>query len=128
MTVKEGEKITSFEKLYERKPSIDLIRTFSCHTFTHVPQEIHSKTDLVSKARINLRLVNNIHGFLLFNLIQQKTFQSSSILFDEYAFGILELKKRSALGRLLRYYMKGKNKTSLNDSDDITSCKVNDFN
>ena len=36
MTVKEGEKITPLEKLYERKPSMDLIRTFGCHTFTHI--------------------------------------------------------------------------------------------
>ena len=86
-----------------------------------------SKTDPVSRAGINLGPANNIHGFLLFDLIQQKTFQSSSVLFDEYAFGIPELKKRSALRRLLRYYIEGENKTSLNNSDNITSYKVNDF-
>ena len=52
MTVKEGEKIISLEKLYERKPSMDLIRTFGCHAFTHVPQEMCSKTDLVSRELI----------------------------------------------------------------------------
>ena len=36
MTVKEGEKIIPFEKLYKRKPSMDLIRIFGCHAFTHV--------------------------------------------------------------------------------------------
>ena len=87
-----------------------------------------SKTNSVSRAGINLGLADNMHGFLLFNPIQQKTFQSSSILFDEYAFGIPELKKRSALERLPRYYVKGENKTSLNNSDDVTSHKVNDFN
>ena len=55
------------------------------------------KTNFVLRAGINLGSVDNMHGFLLFDLIQQKTFQSSSILFDEYAFGIPELKKRSAL-------------------------------
>ena len=50
-----------------------------------------------------------------------------SVLFDKYAFGISELKKRSALGRLLRYYMEDKNKISLDNSDDVTSHKVNDF-
>ena len=68
-----------------------------------------------------------MYGFLLFDLIQQKTFQSLSVLFDEYAFEILELKKRSTLERLPRYYVEGKNKTSLDNSDDVTSCKVNDF-
>ena len=87
-----------------------------------------SKTDPISRAGINLGPADNMHGFLLFDPIQQKTFQSLSILFDEYAFGISELKKRSPLGRLPRYYMKGENKTSLDDSDDVTSCKVNDFN
>ena len=86
-----------------------------------------SKTDPVSRARINFGPVNNMHGFLLFDPIQQKTFQSSSILFDEYVFEISELKKRSALGRLPRYYVVGENKTSLDNSDDVTSCKVNDF-
>ena len=119
MIMKEGEKITPLEKLYERKPSMDLIRTFGCHVFTHVPQEMCFKTDPA---------LDNMYGFLLFDLIQQKTFQSSSVLFDEYAFGISELKKRSALGRLLRYYVEGENKTSLDDSDDVTSHKVNDFN
>ena len=50
-----------------------------------------------------------------------------SVLFDEYAFEIPELKKRSALGRLPRYYVEGENKTSLDNSDDVTSHKVNDF-
>ena len=127
MTVKEGEKITPLEKLYERKPSLDLIRTFGCHAFAHISQEMCSKTDFVSRAGINLEPANNMHGFLLFDLIQQKTFQSSSVLFDEYAFEIPELKKRSALGRLLRYYVEGENKTSLDNSDDVTSHKVNDF-
>ena len=86
-----------------------------------------SKTDPVSRAGINLGPADNIHGFLLFDLIQQKTFQSLSILFDEYAFEIPELKKRSALERLPRYYVEGENKISLDDSDDVTSCKVNDF-
>ena len=128
MTVKEGEKITPLEKLYERKPSMDLIRIFGCHAFTHISQEMRSKTDFVSRAGINLGPADNMHGFLLFDLIQQKTFQSSSILFDEYAFGIPELKKRSALGRLPRYYVEGENKTNLDNSNDVTSCKVNDFN
>ena len=127
ITVKEDKKITSLEKLYERKPSMDLIKTFGCHAFTHISQEMRSKTDPVSRAGINLGPANNMHGFLLFDLIQQKTFQSLSVLFDEYAFGIPELKKRSALGRLPRYYVEGENKTSLDDSDDVTSRKVNDF-
>ena len=55
-----------------------------------------SKTDLVLRAGINLGHAENMHGFLLYDLIQWKTFQSSSVLFDEYAFGISELKKRSA--------------------------------
>ena len=33
-----------------------------------------------------------------------------------------------SLGRLPRYYVEGENKTNLDDSDDVTSCKVNDFN
>ena len=69
MIVKEGEKIIPLEKLYERKPSMDLIRTFGCHAFTYISQEMHSKTDPVSRVGINLGPANNMHGFLLFDSI-----------------------------------------------------------
>ena len=38
LMVKEGQEITPFEKLYETKPSMNLIRTFGCHAFAHIPR------------------------------------------------------------------------------------------
>ena len=46
--VKEGQEITPFEKLYETKPSMNLIQTFGCHAFAHISCDQCSKTDLKS--------------------------------------------------------------------------------
>ena len=48
LMVKEEQEITPFEKLYETKPSMNLIQTFDCHAFAHIPCDQHSKTDLKS--------------------------------------------------------------------------------
>ena len=93
MVVKQGQEISPYEKLYGVKPSMDLICVFGCHTFAHVPIDSQSKTDVKSKATINLGPAKNLNGFLLYDLITRNTFQCSSALFDEYAFGISELKE-----------------------------------
>ena len=80
LMVKEGQKITPFEKLYETKPSMNLIQTFGCHTFTHIPCNQCSKTDLKSQAAINLGLAENMNRFLLYDPIAMKTVRISVFL------------------------------------------------
>ena len=48
LMIKEGQEITPFEKLYETKPSMNLIQTFGYHAFAHILCNQCSKTDLKS--------------------------------------------------------------------------------
>ena len=45
LMVKEEQEIIPFEKLYEIKPSMNLIQTFGCYAFAHIPHNQYSKTD-----------------------------------------------------------------------------------
>ena len=87
------QEISPYEKLYGVKPSMDLIHVFGCHAFAHVSVDSQLKTDAKSRATINLGTAKNLNGFLLYDPIMRNTFQCSSVLFDEYAFGISELKE-----------------------------------
>ena len=64
LCVKENETVTPFEKLFEKKPSIKLIRTFGCHSFAHIPKDKRKKTDLVSRPGIYLGPAKNINKYL----------------------------------------------------------------
>ena len=108
LMVKEEQKITSFEKLYETKSSMNLIWTFGYHAFAYIPHNQCSKTDLKSQAAINLRLAEKKNRFLLYNPIAMKTFQCSNVLFDKYAFSISELKERIKNKKIPNYYNQAK--------------------
>ena len=120
LIVKEGQEITPFEKLYEIKPSMNLIRTFGCHAFAYIPYDQHSKIDPKSQAAINLGPAENMNGFLLYDPIAMKTFQCSNILFDEYAFGIPELKERIKNKKMPSYYDQAK----YEDNEEIRNLPV----
>ena len=102
MVVKQGQEILPYEKLYGVKPSMDLICVFEYHVFTHISVDSWSKTD--AKSRATIGSAENLNGFLLYDPIIRNTFQCSSVLFDEYAFGIPELKEQTLKKKILKYY------------------------
>ena len=104
MVVKQGQEISPYEKLYGVKPSMDLIYVFGCHVFAHVSVDSWSKTDAKSRTTINLGPAENLNGFLLYDPIMRNTFQCSSVLFDEYIFGIPKLKEQTLKKKMLEYY------------------------
>ena len=118
--VKERQEITPFEKLYEIKPSMNLIWTFGCHAFAYIPCNQYSKTDPKSQAAINLGPAENMNEFLLYNPIAMKTFQCFNVLFDEYAFGIPELKERIKNKKMLSYY----DQVKYEDNEEIRNLPV----
>ena len=89
--MKEGEEISLFQKLYSHKPNIKLIHPFGCYAFVHISQK--NRTKLMPKAcpAIYLSFSEKINGYILYDPVKKTIFESSSVIFDKYVFGVLNI-------------------------------------
>ena len=78
----------------KHKPSMSRIRTFGCHVFAFIRKEERKKFAPKSWLVIYLGPDPFSVGYLLWDPQKNKTFNSSSCLFDEYLTGIQSLKDR----------------------------------
>ena len=128
--VKEGEEISPFQKLYGCKPNIELICSFGCHAFVHIPRK--NRTKLMPKAHpvIYLGPSEKINGYILYNPVKKTIFESSSVVFDEYVFGVLNLLKRIDRRNIPHYFDTYLNEkfidfSKLSDCDNVLSMNTN---
>ena len=128
--VKEGEEISPFQKLYGCKPNIELICPFGCYAFTHIPWK--NRTKLMPKACpvIYLGPSEKINGYILYDPVKKTIFESSSVIFDEYVFGVLNLLKCIDRGNIPHYFDTYLNEkfidfSKLLDCDDVLSINTN---
>ena len=128
--VKEGEEISPFQKLYGRKPNIELICHFGCHAFTHIPRK--NRTKLMPKVCpvIYLGPSEKINGYILYDPVKKTIFESSSVVFDKYVFGVSNLLKRIDRGNIPHYFDTYLNEkfvdfSKLSDCDDVLSTNTN---
>ena len=128
--MKEGEEISPFQKLYGCKPNIELICPFGCHAFAHISQK--NKTKLMPKAHpvIYLGPSEKINGFILYDPVKKTIFESSSVVFDKYVFGVLNLLKRIDRGNIPHYFDTYLNEKFIDflkllDCDDVLSTNTN---
>ena len=87
-------KISGYEMMTKHKPSMSRIRTFGCHVFAFIRKEERKKFAPKSWLAIYLSPDPSSVGYLLWDPQKNKTFNSSSCLFDEYSTGIQSLKDR----------------------------------
>ena len=87
-------KISGYEMMTKHKPSMSRIRTFGCHAFAFIRKEERKKFAPKSRLAIYLGPDPSSVGYLLWDPQKNKTFNSSSCLFDEYSTGIQSLKDR----------------------------------
>ena len=87
-------KISGYEMMTKHKPLMSRIRTFGCHAFAFIRKEEQKKFAPKSWLAIYLGPDPSSVGYLLWDPQKNKTFNSSSCLFDEYLTGIQSLKDR----------------------------------
>ena len=128
--VKEGEEISPFQKLYSHKPNIELIHPFGCYAFAHIPRK--NRTKLMPKACpvIYLGPSEKINGYILYDPVKKTIFESSSVVFDEYVFGVSNLLKHIDRGNIPHYFDTYLNEkfidfSKLSDCDNILSTNTN---
>ena len=128
--VKEGEEISLFQKLYGHKSNIKLICPFGCHAFAHIPQM--NRTKLMPKACpvIYLGPSEKINGYILYDHVKKTIFESSSVVFDEYVFGVSNLLKLIDRGNIPHYFDTYLNEkfidfSKLSDCDNVLSTNTN---
>jgi transposase InsO family protein len=75
--------LTLYEAYYEKKPSVALLRIFSCKAWVHIPEHLRSK--LGSKSRLCLYLghAENKKAFVLYHPESRKMVESCNVDFDE---------------------------------------------
>ena len=128
--IKEGKEISSFQKLYSCKPNIELIHPFGCYVFTHISQK--NKIKLMSKAypAIYFSLSKKINGYILYDPVKKTIFESSSMIFDKYVFGVLNLLKHINRRNIPHYFNTYLNEKfidflKLSDYDDVLNTNTN---
>jgi hypothetical protein len=88
---------TPYEQKYGVKLNIELIKPFGCHAFAYRPKKIRKKSGNPSRTRPCLYMGPAIDqaGYRCYDPFERVIFQQSSVLFDEYSFGIPELRARN---------------------------------
>ena len=74
-----------------------------------------------------------INGYILYDPVKKTIFESSSVVFDEYVFGVLNLLKRIDRGNIPHYFDTYLNEkfvdfSKLSDHDDVLSMNTNPVN
>ena len=128
--MKEGKEIFPFQKLYGCKPNIELIHPFGCHAFAHISQKNRTKLMLKAHPVIYLGLSEKINGYILYDPVKKTIFESSSVIFDEYVFGVLNLLKHIDRRNIPHYFDTYLNEKfidflKLSDHDDVLSMNTN---
>ena len=76
-------KMTPYEALYGRKPSVSHVRVFGSRVHAHVPKDERSKLDPKSRTAILVGYGSNVKGYRLYDPSKRKVFYSRDIIFDE---------------------------------------------
>ena len=89
--------ISGYEMIWNKKPDCELIHPFGCHGYAWRSKRTRKRSGNPSKTRPCLYMGPAIDaaGYRCYDPFSKKMFQQSSVLFDEYLFGIPELVKKN---------------------------------
>ena len=80
------ENFTPYEVWYERKPSVDHLKTFGCVCYSHIPKDERRKLDFKAREAIFLGYGTTVKGYRLYDPKSKRIFYSRDVIFDESKF------------------------------------------
>ena len=80
------ENSTPYEAWYERKPSVDHLKTFGCVCYSHIPKDERRKLDFKAREAIFLGYGTTVKGYRLYDPKTKRIFYSRDVIFDESKF------------------------------------------